>query len=764
MAPSRRASVAFAVVAGFAFAFAGACGGDSSTGDGGADGGPDGTLPDVAADVIVTPDAAAEASDAAADVVTLPDGEALCDGGAILSVSKIDPTFAWTGAQTPIAISGTGFVSTPTVSIRNTSTQAIVPLLHAAFISSTSINAIVPTNVPIGTYDVLVTDPIGCTAYGYSLLTVVANPPPEVLTVSPATGTTQNDTPVTITGCHFPASPGVDTVDSSNNLLVQTAGAATCTGPTNVCADSSPLCTMTATILTKTDTMLGAYVVRVINKTDNDWGDWATFVVTDPSGKLNTGWVTASSLVNGRRSLGVTSGRIDNANRFLYALGGEDKTGVPFDSVEVAALDKYGQVSSWFVEKNHMKAARSGLVVLRQGKFIYAIGGTSSTNGTGGATPSGTPLDSIERAIILDPNGAPMVGDPTTGVGSLAAGTYYYVVSAMLNGNDAYNPNGETLASDEVVATVSSAGSVTLSWPAVTNAVSYKVYRSPAANGASQSEVILAANVTATNDAGLVTFTDDGSLTPGTEVFMPKGSTGVWLTQSTKLQHARMNAAATIAPDPSGQLYAYVLGGYGTCSNAAGNMNCYERATLDTAGDALGSFVADTSVFMVHARNRFGAAAMTAANGPSDFTTKVGANTAFVLAGGGEGISSSTDTVEYALVTAGGGLKSFSLISGFAVERDGSQMQIANGYAYQFLGGVVGQYRMTSDLSTTPVLGIPDGGTFPTLGFGTWSNAGTALGSAVGRHGVTLESAYFYVVGGTSSDTDALSTVYQIIY
>ena len=638
-----------------------------------------------------------------------------------------------------------------------------MPLVHVLFISPTSINATVPANVPVGSYDVIVTDTIGCAAYGYSLLTVVANPPPTVISVSPATGTTQNDTPVTITGCHFPSAPGVDTVDSSNALLAQTAGAATCTGATNVCPDQSPLCTMTATILTKTDTMLGAYVVRVINKTDNDWGDWASFVVTDPSGKLNTGWITASSLVNGRRSLGVVAGRIDEANRFLYALGGEDKNGAALDSVEVAALDKYGQVSSWFVEKNHFKTARSGLVVVRQGEFLYAIGGTSSTNGTGGATPNGSPLDTIERAVILDPNGAPAPGDPTTGIGSLAAGTYYYVVSAIMNGSDPYNPSGETLASDEVVATVGASGSVTLSWPPVAGAVSYRVYRSPAANGASQSEVLLASNINATNDAGLVVYTDDGTATPGSEVFMKKGSTGVWLTQTPTLQHARFDAAATIAPDPGGQLYVYVLGGYGSCGGSSANMSCYEYATINAAGDTLGTFTAGAGT-MVHARNRFGAAAMTAANGPSDFATKVGATTAFVLAGGGEGISNSTDTVEAAVVQSGGALGTFGLISGFAVERDGSQMQIANGYAYQFLGGVVGSYRMTSDLSTTPVLGIPDGGTTPTLGFGQWSNAGTALGSAVGRHGVTLESAYFYVVGGTSDDTDALSSVHQIIY
>jgi hypothetical protein len=43
---------------------------------------------------------------------------------------------------------------------------------------------------------------------------------------------------------------------------------------------------------------------------------------------------------------------------------------------------------------------------VQRGKYLYAIGGTSSTDGTKGAAatnPSGTPLATIERAEILDP-------------------------------------------------------------------------------------------------------------------------------------------------------------------------------------------------------------------------------------------------------------------------------------------------------------------------------------------------------------------------
>jgi len=106
------------------------------------------------------------------------------------------------------------------------------------------------------------------------------------------------------------------------------------------------------------------------------------FVVTDPSGKLgagNVGWTAAASLNTARRGLQVVAGRIDSANRFLYAVGGEDAAGSALDSVEVAPLDKFGRVGAWFVQKSHLATPRSGLALVVQRKYLYAIAGTSST-------------------------------------------------------------------------------------------------------------------------------------------------------------------------------------------------------------------------------------------------------------------------------------------------------------------------------------------------------------------------------------------------
>lgn len=86
----------------------------------------------------------------------------------------------------------------------------------------------------------------------------------------------------------------------------------------------------------------------------------------------------------------------------------------------------------------------------------------------------------------------------TTG-GSLAAGTYYYRVSAT-------NANGETLASAEtsqVVPAGTSTNTVTVNWGAVTGATGYKVY------GRTTGAELLIASVGA-----VTTYVDTGSITP----------------------------------------------------------------------------------------------------------------------------------------------------------------------------------------------------------------------------------------------------------
>lgn len=115
---------------------------------------------------------------------------------------------------------------------------------------------------------------------------------------------------------------------------------------------------------------------------------------------------------------------------------------------------------------------------------VYCPAGTYTEAGAF-TTPSGL--------VLAIPSGFGATGH-TTG-GTLAAGTYYYVVTAV-------NPAGETTVSAEQSATVTgTTASVSLACSAVTGAASYNWYRGTTSGGENK----LLANTTG------ITYTDTGT-------------------------------------------------------------------------------------------------------------------------------------------------------------------------------------------------------------------------------------------------------------
>jgi hypothetical protein len=685
---------------------------------------------------------------------------ALC-GSSDFYIAKVDPRFGWTGSPTPITITGSGFAATPTVYLRGTGDAgaALVSVPKVGFVSATSITAEVPSGLSTGTYDLIVVNPNSCAHTLSQAFIVTSNAPPTVSDVSPGTGTTQSDVNVTVTGCGFAQGATLSTVSESGTVVQHVVGTITC-ADAGTCPSGTPSCTMTGTIQDKTKTLAtGTYLVRVTNP-DGSYGEYSLYAVTEPSGKLPANWVAAPALVTGRRSHAVTSARLDDASRFLYAVGGENAAGTALDTVEVAALDKYGTLGAWAVQKQKLPEGRAGHALVRQGKYLYVLGGTTASNGTGGVTPAGAPTATILRARLLDPADAPVLQDPVAGTvdaGGLAKGTWYYKVSAVLASGE------ETLPSNEGIAVVAQGGTVTLTWSAVAGASHYRVYRSAQADGTSQSEVLLKDNVVA-NDAGLLTYVDRGQDTPGTEKPEVRGATGAWTALGATLFRARSNTAALVEKDPSGQAYVYVLGGWGDCAGgtAYALMGCGEFATIDATGATLGSFAALAQTFTP--RMRHGVSSMNALNGPPSFGDAGGANAAYLFVGGGRGPTAgvSSTSVEHALVLNGGQVGAWTVPGkSFSNLRDGDQFWVAVGYVFAFQGGDPAQ---TYDHTSESAVSVTVNATSITLD--NWSNAGANLGGANkrGRHGVALESAHFYIIGGTSNDTDALSTCFQIVY
>jgi hypothetical protein len=103
--------------------------------------------------------------------------------------------------------------------------------------------------------------------------------------------------------------------------------------------------------------------------------------------------------------------------------------------------------------------------------------------------------------------------------GTLAAGTYRYVVTAI-------NGRGETVASNEVSGTTATTNlTLNPTWAAVTGATGYRVYRS-AIGGAAGSEHLLA------TVGAVLTYADNGSATPGSQV-PPTANTAVTVVSKT---------------------------------------------------------------------------------------------------------------------------------------------------------------------------------------------------------------------------------------
>lgn len=131
---------------------------------------------------------------------------------------------------------------------------------------------------------------------------------------------------------------------------------------------------------------------------------------------------------------------------------------------------------------------------------IFAPNGTGYTKAGGRVVPSTTGLDSSVSHLVDVPNYAypPFPVTLANAAGTLGAGTYYYVVTAV-------TPLGETTPSAEVSITILATTGVLVSWPQVAGATGYKVY-----GRATGAETLLFA----VTSGATLSWHDDGSLSP----------------------------------------------------------------------------------------------------------------------------------------------------------------------------------------------------------------------------------------------------------
>jgi hypothetical protein len=689
--------------------------------------------------------------------------------GSEFTITGIDPPFGCTCSDTNVTISSNGgFASTPSVEmVLHGTTSPVYSLKRVAFVTTSTITAVVPSGLPLGTYDVTVTNPPSVGTFGTlpNAFRVVQMPVPEITDVVPSRAPASTSVPLDIYGSNFRTTATVQFVDTTNT-------------PVGTAVNGTVVNSGHITVTITTPGTNGPYLVRVTDTDEMTYSDWSAFIVGSEgaSGKLNA-FTGESSLVTGRRMLGGVGAEDDLGNFFLYAIGGDTGGASPtvLDSVEVAQQGKFGGIAAWHQEKlsNNMTTTRDAPVAVAVPipqatdpcapavlcfppvkTYIYVVGGRNQ---------AGMVLGSIERAMVLRNADAPVVttAAASASAGSLATGTWYYKVSAVLAASDPDNPGGETLPSDEAIVTLTSAQTgLDLAWNPVTGAVGYKVYRTATVNGASQGEVLIA---TPTGTS----YTDTGA-TAGTEVPLPPGALGTWAVQGQSLGQARWGHQAAVVVDNQGATGGsslYVLGGMSDAAN--GVLATVERSPIDATAGTLGTFAAGGDTVLPTAIAFFSLVVESAVN-VSGFATGAGGSPArFITVGGvvlGTGTGAASAELTSSNVTAGGGNGAWSAYggAGTSLTRGGDMGVIASNKLF-WLGGAgaatLNPPAFTNIRLNGDNVAFAADGTFgsPIQSTANAFPAGhaTALGVPI-----TVDN-FIYFVGGTSDGTDAVGLTWQ---
>ncbi len=736
-----------------------------------------------------------------------------------LGLLALDPRFGWQLKNQGITIynSPTGAQKTfsggaPQAWIvaplkTNPAIAVEIPLRRVAYLSPTVITAAVPdcsgmAATPItdttcpngiqpgGPYPIKVRDPNGAVGVipavkGFWVLT---DPPPVITSIAPATIDTRGlpsslGSALAVTGQNFGAGAQLELLfpTGSGNIeacsLTATGGSSTSIQapvPTSLPASSCVVFDSSgnqSAATTGFTLAVGLYVVRVQNTTNPAYADYSGLIVTNPS--LNPSRSDISTTLSvARADFPLVQASDDLGNQYLYALGGTDGANA-LSSVEVAPLTLFGDLGGdcssppckfRLLERTQIGVGNMGnspqprrgmAAVVRtipgDTSYIYLIGGVNST---------GTALKEVERAQVLKAADAPSLLTPDTTVGgSLAAGTYYYRVSAIEGAANALNPGGETLASDEQPITINTGAQVVLSWTCLPGVQKYRIYRTASANGVSGTELLLTevnpSVVCSGSPLPVETYNDSGGCTCGGDKPLPAGALGRWVTQSL-LTVERGNAAAKLLGD---QLY--VAGGFCStfpatgCSAPGADLASVDRASFAAGSAALGSF-SDIAA-MQNARRRFALTIADALTAPSSFSSPSpdNRNDAWLVAVGGDsaGAVITSGIIEVGQVqNSSGGIPSpiFSAASYNTLATHGGWSEIVGNDLFEAGTTASDQFSFKSHIACPGTGGQVGQCTSASSFTGTLNDTGISYLAGGSRYlgGETLFRAYIYVAGG----------------
>lgn len=665
----------------------------------------------------------------------LGDGLSIVDQATLqLATPALTPAFGHTGAQTAVTIDAAsgGFLAVPRVYLNPsnaTATTVAAAVGAVSFLTGSRLTGLAPTTtLPAGTYDLIVVNPDATVGVATSAFKVVALPPPTVASLSP--GSVSNSNPQTF------AIEGKDFRQPTVTLsCVDGAGVALATNPTAMVTGS------TATSIQVSFDASAAGVACVVRVTDGDdltYGDFSALVITNPAQNLYP--ASAGPLLQqARRAPVVLSGDATTAARFLHVIGGDDG-GTPLDSVETSALDRLGLPGAFATQRERLRQPRTHAAGATIGRFLYVAGGTDG----------GAPLDTVERAVVLDPSDREEVTDLLLEVGAqgLDAGTWYYRVAAVMTPGDALNPDGENLPADPFPVRLPDLGAqrklaVTVSWKSDPGAAKYRVYRSPTSAATVGSEQLLAeVNAPATS------FKDLGAAPLSPQTPLPVGSTGRWHTLTPRLSLPREGAGVTWAVDPAdaAKAYLYVIGGRQSGTTASAGFEFLPLALGATGSQTPAASFTAGALPLGAARWQ-----LTASQATHTLSSRIPAGTTFLYALSGLTAGGSISNVaEAAPVLAGGQLGAFTALPG--LQRAGYGNIVAGNLVFAF-GGAMAQ--PDNGILSGEICGPGVGGCGPVAqqvppGIANW-NAGQTMRTARYLLGATLSGAFIYVAGGSTS-------------
>lgn len=669
-----------------------------------------------------------------------------------VEIASVDPAFAYTGDYTavevyaadPVSDGYAQFEDTPRVyltpSASSGSTTA-TELYGVTFQDEALLDAIVPSGLETGDYDLLVVNPDGQVGLLSEAIEVMEDPPPEIDSLSPGSVDTQDDYDVTIYGSNLDAaSVDFECEDKSTGSTFTSAGTIT----------SSSSDEVVVTIESASDDSFtnGVVCVVVLTNVDGASVSYSSLSVTNPSANLYSIEV-GNEMTTARRAPAAVALRATASSRYLYAIGGDDgSTSGAFDTIERVKVGKYGDLEDWEELPDTLDSPRTLAGVATVGRYVYLVGGN---DGTGA-------VDTLLRATVLDPLEAPRIEDVevelSEGPDGLAGGTWSYRVAALFDSSYDDNPGGESLASDPFVLRLPdlSVGLyVTLSWEVVSGASGYRVYRSPVADAGSASEEWIAdvsgGDNTSYQDLGDVS---DADLAP-----LPKGALGQWASLDA-MSTAREGACVGVGVDPSddSNWYLYVAGGRDASGTVLDSIEWFDITVVDEHDHEGGAWT--TSAYdLATARWLCGSFSISA-----ELHSYVPAGETWVYFGSGLDSSGKVDnTLEALLVASGGDFEDYYAVDDMR-SRAGYAVGAASNQLYAF-GGASGDPDDSTDsaqICTDGMGGCSRGAPDPP-DLKNWNALGLSLNEARYLPGSAQESSVFFIVGGQTDTEDATTTV-----